>query len=818
MRFPYWPAAFLFAAAPAVAAETQVLGKVVDDNQLAVAGALVSIQGQAAVSDHAGAFRLVLDSPGDYRISARREGYFQLRDRPVRLAAGDNFLTLILNHQRGVVDSIEVSYSPPAVNPEETAATRQVVSTELLGVPYPSTNNLLNALPMMPGIVQDSTGQIHLNGASADQAFWTLDGFNITDPLTGRLTTRLSIDGVQAVEVASSRYSAETGKGSAGAVQIRTAMGDDRWRPAATNFIPSVENHKGLALTDWTPRVTFSGPLRRGRVWLSDSADASYDKNVVEELPAGADRNVTWRMSNLVRLQVNLTPSHIFTASWLANYIDAARNGLGLLDPLETTVDRRSRQDFLALKDQLYLGRGALVEAGWARTRGRADEVPQGRELYVFTPDGRQGNFFLEAHRRSGRDQWLANIFFPSFQRAGNHQLKAGFDFDRVTYSQRADRHGYEFYRANGTRTRRVDFAGPAELHRTNSEAAAYLQDRWKPLPALLIEAGTRLDWDRIVGRTVLSPRLSFSLAVPGLENTKIAGGVGLFHDASNLRVLSRHLDQYALARYYGPDGRTLQYGPAASVFLPQDGSLRVPVYRNWSFGAEQLLPRGAHLRFEYLRKRGRDGFTFINSLSPASPPAPDLLAAYGAAQFDGLYRLRNARRDVYDSVEVTVRKTFRRQSEVLASYTRSLAYSNAVMDVQVDDPILYENNQGRVPWDTPNRFVGWGIVSLTENNSLAWLAQARTGFPFSVVDDDGRLVGKVTERRYPAHISVNLHWERKFRFWRYRWAWRGGFNNLTNRLNATGVNNNASSPRFLHFSGGQHRAFVMRIRWLGRR
>lgn len=793
------------------AAEVRVTGKVVDDNQVAVAGARVWIDDRSVLSDPTGAFLFTLPGPGDYRIHAQCEGFFLLRDRPVHLDPGDNLVTLVLNHQREVIESIEVTYSPPAVNPEQLAATQQIAATELMGVPYPQTNNLRNALPMIPGVVQDSRGAIHVGGGAADQILWTLDGFNITDPLTGRLDTHISVDGVRTVEVSSSRYSAETGKGSAGAIQIRTAMGDDKWRPAATNFFPGIENRKGLLIGNWTPRITFAGPVVPGRAWLSNASDARYEKNVVEELPAGQDRNTIWRFSNLLRFQVNLTPSHILTASWLTNYWNAPHHGLNVLDPLETTVDRSSRQNLFSLKDQIYLGGGALLELGYAATRGIANESPQGRNTYVFTPEGRSGNFFLESHRRSSRDQWLANVFLPTFHASGSHQLKAGLDLDRVTYYQRADRHPYEFYRSDLTRSRRVGFYGNPELRRRNFEASSYLQDRWKPLPSLLIEAGLRADWDQIVRHPAVSPRLSLSFSPPRLPNTKLAAGFGLFHDAPNLRVLSRHLDQFTLAHYYGPDGLTVRSGPAAGVFLLDDRQLRLPLYRNLSLGLEQLLPGGFLARFEYLRKRGRDGFTFVGVPAAGIPLPP------GAAGFDGIYSLRNVRRDLYDSVELTGRKNFRRQSEILASYTRSRALSNAVIDVNIDDPMLVTDNQGRLPWDTPNRLLNWGIFTLSDRNSLAWLFEWRDGYPFHVVDDEGRLQGRNTDRRYPAYVNLNLHFERKISRFGYRWALRGGFNNLTNRLNPSVVNNNASSLRFLQFSGGQHRAFVFRIRWLGK-
>jgi hypothetical protein len=51
-----------------------------------------------------------------------------------------------------------------------------------------------------------------------NQVLYTLNGFNISDPVSGRFTTRLPVESVRSVEYSSGRYSAEFGKGSAGAL------------------------------------------------------------------------------------------------------------------------------------------------------------------------------------------------------------------------------------------------------------------------------------------------------------------------------------------------------------------------------------------------------------------------------------------------------------------------------------------------------------------------------------------------------------------------------------------------------------------------
>jgi len=166
---------------------------------------------------------------------------------------------------------------------------------------------------------------------------------------------------------------------------------------------------------------------------------------------------------------------------------------------------------------------------------------------------------------------------------------------------------------------------------------------------------------------------------------------------------------------------------------------------------------------------------------------------------------------------------------EWVGGYTRSGARSDAVVDYSLENPIFARQGPGPLPWDAPNRFLSWGwapfpqsivphpLSFLTRETDIAYLLEARTGFPFGVVNQEGFLVGKPDGSRYPSYFNVNLHFERRFSFLHYLWAWRFGVNNLTNNGNPNVVNNNIDSPTFLTFGRGQHRAFNVRLRFLGR-
>jgi hypothetical protein len=624
------------------------------------------------------------------------------------------------------------------------------------------------------------------------------------------------VEAVRSVEVSTGRFAPEFGKGSGGAVGIKTEMGDDKLRYFGANFFPGFENRKGLIIGNLTPRFGVTGPIRRGRAWFSDTFDLQYDKTVLEELPVGADRNTSWRFSNLMRAQVNLTPSNILHAGFLATRWQADRMGLGILDPPETTMDRRTRQWFAHVRDQVYFHGGSLLEVGYAANRTFGREIPQGPGILRFTPDGKRGNNFIDAVRVGSRDQALANYFFAPVTAAGTHRLKAGVDLNRVGYEQDVRRTGLEYCDANGAIVRRLVFGGSGAFAKSNFETSAYVQDSWRARATLLFDYGIRVDRDALVPLNSVSPRFGFGWSPWGVEKTRISGGYATIYDASSLRLFTRPLDQYTLTTYYYPD-QTVARGPAATLYwIDPARRYRRPQYHSLSLGLEQILPGGLLARFDWLRKRGMDGFTYANEAAEGG--APLAARALGFDTVDAVYSLANFRRDRMDSAAVTVRRFFGSQYQWMASYTRSRAMSNAVVDVNVDDPLIISQNVGPMPWDTPNRFMTWGYLPTPWKNwAAAYLFEYRTGFPFSIQDDAGKVVGDLNSYRFPEYFELNAHFERRFVFRGHRWAFRFGCNNLTGRRNYTTVNANTASANFMHFYGGSGRTLNFRIRWLGR-
>jgi hypothetical protein len=804
-------------------AQSAIAGRVVDETGVGIAGVRVEFKpvegGDTVVasSDPAGNFRSALPAAGSWAIRASRSGFFLYTNRAQEFEPGTNQLTIRLNHEREFADRVDVTYSPAAIDPQQTSERKELTNTEIQGVPYPAPQDYRNALPMLNGVVQDNTGRAHFNGGDTNQANYTLDGFNISDPVTGRLEARVNIDTIQAIDLENSRYAADNGRGSAGVLDLKTKMGDDRFRFGGTNFIPGVSSDNGLYINKWTPRLEFSGPIAKGRAWFHNGFDAFYSVDTVHGLPSGQNRTSSLTASDLSRFQVNLTPGNTLTLGFLYNLNDSNRNGLSILNPAETTTNLRQVLYVSSIRDQHYFN-GALLDVGFADTRALLRNPLLGDQIYQITPSGNSGNFFSGVNRHAYRQQEIANLFLPTVHFGGEHHLKFGIDFERESFHQEVLRHDYEVLRADDSIARLVSFQGSPFQMRKNFEAAQYIQDHWIPREGLALEAGVRFEWNEVVRDLEIAPRLAVAWAPSRLKNTKFSAGWGVYYDSISLALISRQ-NQMSLSTFYPPDGAP-PIGPVPTSFQVNDHSLVTPRFQTASVNVERKLPFDFYGRTGYTWRMGSQGLVFV-------PPPPQA----GPMFYDGtIFQLSNLRRSRYDAVDFSIRRTFAGQFEWFLGYTRSSTRTNAAVDYSLENPIFAPQMPGPLAWDTPNRVHMWGWVPLpkrllpgrlgwlTRDTTASYLVEYRTGFPFNVVNEDGFLIGQPGSYRFPNYFNINFALERRFRALHYLWAWRFGYMNITGNSNPNVVDNVQGTPKFLTYGPGQARAFNVRLRLLGRK
>ncbi|MGC2742077.1 MAG: carboxypeptidase regulatory-like domain-containing protein [Candidatus Angelobacter sp.] len=736
-------------------------------------------------------------APGTYKILVEKPGFYTTAVAKLEIAAGQQSpVEVKLQPLREYKEEIEVTAQASPIDPQETSSAQAITASDISSIPYPTTRDYRGVLAYIPGVLGDN-GQIHIAGSSTQEIQDYLDGFEVSQPAGGALAVRVNPDSLQKIDVRSSRYSAQFGKGSGGLVDLQAQDGDNRFRFNATDFFPTFQNAKGFHLNSWTPRGYFSGPLVKNKLWFDISHEGETDYNIIKELPAGADTNRLWRIADMGRLRMNLTPGNVLTASAVLNLQDSQNSGISPFDPVSVSLHNHNYLYLLGLKDQITIAKDTLLEFGGAFHRNKASSLPQGDLPYVLGPSGRSGNYWVTNENISTRTQGFANLYLRPWKLAGTHQFTVGGRTDRVLYHADIDRGTVQFIDGNGALLRQITFANAPPFSLSTLESSAYIQDRWTPMQRVIIETGGRWDHDTYLGRDFFSPRIAGTMLISAASETKLSAGIGIYYDRSNL----------ALAANGSQGTRTDDFfSPVAVVFTPtftvDPRLLTLPRYSNWSVAVERRLPGKVYARLEYLSRHGAHGWDF------ASQPGNNFV-------------LLSDKKDRYDAAQITLRKELKRGYPLALSYTRSRATSNQTVDFAIDALMVGNQVGGVLPWDSPNQLQTWGSYPLPwkfKKFDLAWSSIWRSGFSFVTIDQLGQIVSGPGQFRFPEFFTLNTTVERKFAFHGYRWAARIGVDNVLNRQNPTVVDNDVNSPTFLTFFGTDHRTLNGRIRFLGKK
>src|SRR4030095_5100477 len=357
--------------------ESPLVLKVRDENGAPVTSAKVYLyaEGPRLVAtwetDFQGRVTMTGIAPGIYQMRVEKQGFFSAKLERLEVGKAESF-DLTLEHEQEIRESVDVTSAPPTIDQTRTVASDEIGAREITNLPYPRKREFKTMAVYLPRVHQDSKGQLHLNGAQSYQTFYALDGFNISNPASGLLELRVSPDALRKIEIQSSRFSAEYGKASGGVLNLTTGMGDDRFRIAATDFAPSAQFVNGITLDSWTPRLAIGGPFRKQRAWFYTATEGEVDLDIRTDLPDGANRNRPWRVGQLAKGQVNLSPTHLVNVGALVNQFHSENANLSEATPLGTAPELKQDVYLLTAKDQVFRANGLMVETGFAARRVRS--------------------------------------------------------------------------------------------------------------------------------------------------------------------------------------------------------------------------------------------------------------------------------------------------------------------------------------------------------------------------------------------------------------------------------------------------------------
>ena len=293
-------AALLVIAALAVPAFAQdqrgsIEGVVRDASGAMLPGATVEAKAPTGVvlsttADTQGRYRFPSLAPGTYDVTATLSGFTGETVEVVRVSLGQIKKVDFSLAVAGVTETVQVTAVSPLIDVRQ--ATRQTnIRTEQVEL-LPKGRDFTTLVTQAPGANNEAKlGGLSIDGASAGENRYIIDGIETTDAQDGTSGMSLIADFVEEVQVKSSGYTAEYGGATGGVVNVLTKSGTNDFngtvgfqfqgsalesarRPTLRSSLtnPSqVAEYVDYPKDDETrvePMFSLGGPIMQNRLWF----------------------------------------------------------------------------------------------------------------------------------------------------------------------------------------------------------------------------------------------------------------------------------------------------------------------------------------------------------------------------------------------------------------------------------------------------------------------------------------------------------------------------------------------------------------------
>jgi hypothetical protein len=626
-----------------------------------------------------------------------------------------------------------------------------------------------------------------------------------TDPSLGLAHINLPDDAIDSVAVLPNPYAVEYGRFSSGLVVIHTRRAGDKWRVRLNNLDPTIRteryhDYKPIGISGFGPRVELGGPIIPGKLFLEQTAQYRYSSEDVPSRPENELRTTNW-LSAFTRVDANLSPRHtlIATGGLFPKRTDLAT--LGTFTPPEATVNVDDQVDHGALVERSVWSDSIVSESSVKFDRFKTALSPQAASPMELWTEQTLGNFFNEQTRAPKSLQFIETLSGNYTGFLGLHLFKFGADVLHTRYSGTSVSRPILITRYDHTLARRLDFSGPTSQQVTSTDLALFAQDRLQPSTRWYLEYGARIDRDGVIGRWNVTPRIGAALLLNDAGTSVIRGGFGLFYERTPSVAGAFQQFEATTERRFAADGVT-PLGPAITYAHVVDPDLRTARSATWDVSYDYRVNANWALHASMLDRRGSN----------------ELIVNPIVTNGIGELRLSSDGTSRYRDIETGFEYTRGTALDVNVSYARSVARSNLnsfgnFFDISMQ-PVINPDAYGPAPTDVPHRLFARARLLPTPRWLLTSIADWRSGFPYSIVNDALDFVGPRNSQRFPGRLLVDLGFEHRFHIGKFE-PWIGvAANNAFNRFVPMDVQANLGSPNFGGFYNSPYRQYRLQIRF----
>ena len=337
--------AFLVLASSLAAQETRgaIEGVIRDSSGAVLPGVSVEVRGvnvgglQTVVTDAAGVYRFPALPPGVYQVTAALQGFNTTKSDQVFLQLGQVLKVDLALALASVSESVQVTAESPLIDVKQSTA-GQNINAEFIDR-LPKGRDFTTIVTLAPGANQESrSGGISVDGASASENRYFIDGTDTTNLRTGLSAKPLLNDFVEQIQVKSSGYAAEFGGSTGGVVNVVTKSGTNSFRgdggayfnndsligderPTLRLVLTGQNQAETITLAKddykrWEPFFQIGGPIARDKVWFY----GAYTPQIEE-----TNRTVTFRSNSQTGTYTSKEDTHYLTGNVTAQFTNNLR-------------------------------------------------------------------------------------------------------------------------------------------------------------------------------------------------------------------------------------------------------------------------------------------------------------------------------------------------------------------------------------------------------------------------------------------------------------------------------------------------------------
>jgi hypothetical protein len=603
-----------------------------------------------------------------------------------------------------------------------------------------SRQKIIESLPLLPSVMRGPDGLLRIDGTRPHEAALWIDGFDVTDPVTGSSTIDLPLEVIKGASVLRDPMAATFGGTLGAIVSIDTVGGGDSFSAGVQEFVPEPRlSGDGFGhIEGFFPRIYAGGRVRAVRYFAAHEFD--LERVVVPGVTSRAGSPTTGHLANtsFARIDIGISPRHTMTVEGFEAPSRTAHAGLSPLRDAAAAPLIRSADAFAGVIDRLVVGARDVLTLRFAATRHRTAFRSAGTQPARLTPAGWRDNTAGSLDRSASRQSIAVSWDRAGIQWLGRHGLDVTGEMQRRSMDARVEQQSLRIEDAAGQVVRLIEFAPSEGFARRDAAGDLLVRDAWDVNHRVQLDIGARIDWYN--RQAVASPRLGIRAALDQSGATVLKAGFGRFVGRVPLGALA--FDAF-------PARRDTSFGASTAIVesvqtrelaltpmqLPRADTAMIEVDRH--------IEPGLDLQFEARRRIG-------SRLPTVNVPSAG-----------GVVTLASTGGSAYREVAVAARQLWGDTAQAFVSYVHSMNrtelndYGSLFANMMA--PQLEPGLRTRSGDDVPNRIVAWGTAPLPSRIVIAPAIEWRTGFPYASVDSFRRYAGAPNTGRFPAFMALDV-------------------------------------------------------------